>query len=166
VSEDQDRDSDIPRTGRFQPGRSGNPGGRPPRDLVVQRLTGRRIGAALRLLVDALRGERALILIDATAVEALAWSHVALESAPRPEPPASPPRPPDELAAAIAAQRRRTEAVERFAANWTGLDRSGIELPTVPGWFMGRRRHRTTGEVLDHAEWCQRRDAVVPDETD
>ena len=55
-------------TGRFQPGRSGNPGGRPTRDHVAKRLSGSRASDALRVLVETLRGEPAVIIIDAAAI--------------------------------------------------------------------------------------------------
>jgi hypothetical protein len=58
-------------SGRFQPGRSGNPGGRPVRDDVAKRLSGNRASNALRVLVETLRGEPAVIIIDAVAIAEL-----------------------------------------------------------------------------------------------
>jgi hypothetical protein len=148
-------------SGRFLPGVSGNPGGRPSRDRVLHRLSSRRGGEAVRALIEALGDDAGLIVIDARGVLA---ELVALREAEFDDALAENELGGVELspagAAAMARGRREAELWKVFDAEWDRederrpLDGGGVELVT-------RYRHRASGVVLGHWPLCAKRDAWV-----
>jgi hypothetical protein len=128
--------------GRFQPGASGNPGGRPRRDEVVRRLAGRRGGEAVRLLCELLLGA-GVIVIDARGVlvDLVARHGAAFDPGVRPA-----------VDPVLLARRDARAAAEAaFVAGW-------VRESQGERWVY---RHRETGEVIGEWERVTRLSGVL-----
>lgn len=113
--------------GRFLPGQSGNPGGRPTRDQVVLRRLRRRASAALSSLLDAIEGGGAVIVIDAREVLENWWDRevdAVIEK-----------RPPTDLERAHAAGREAAYAAgDAVRARYEGVVRFRPVGGETPEW--------------------------------